>query len=431
MANAGTIVVGLIAKTGSFQKGMKGAGRLVDKFGGAVDAVTGAVFRYGTIAAAAAAGGIAYLVKKQMQEIDTIAKLSDRIAVSTEFLASFGHAAKIAGTDQAAFNKSIEMFVRRLGEVKQGTGEAKYGLESLGLSADELINMGAEDAFLRVAEGIRGLSSQSEKAAAAYRFFGRSGSQMLNLLESDLSGVMAEGQKLGIAFSRLDASKVEAANDSLERMGKLFVGLGRTLAIEISPHIEAVATSIQNVATQGGGMGSVVTGAFEQMTLSVVRFANEVEKIFSKTGPFRGMGLRMQGLAGIVQAQLTGDTDIYEKFIENVKEAEGKLTDTSDIEKYFQKLRSSAEEIRLIRELQNDAAWDRALGKIPKMPDISDEDKKENLFLDQKTGGVEVFSSRNIDLRGLQDQGSTVPQKLDTLIGYARETASIQRKAFA
>lgn len=447
MANAGTIVVGLVARTEAFVKGMKRSQRTI----GALEKATAATMRrikmFGAIAIAAAGYGLYRVTKEAMQNIDTIAKLSDRIGVSTEFLAAFGHQAKIAGLEQAAFNKGIEMFVRRLGEVKQGTGEAKYGLDALNLNVDDLIKMGAEESFLRIAEGIRGLGNQSEKAAAAYRFFGRSGAQMLNLLEGNLSGVIDRAEELGITFNRMDAAKIEAANDAITDMKAALAGVGNTLAVSVSPYVEFIADKITTIVS-----GNNSIEAMQERIQKVAIAASYVGDVF--------IGIRgvVNGIVGLGQKLMQYFyrmsvilTDIAAKIASFLK--------LEDVSKNLTKLADGLDEIQaefgkaatknLNQSLDNFMDIGSGRKKLQKMfdeinkksaeaakkpvKDFTPEPVKDftpeleaGKSTDYKSGSVEIFRSQNISLAGLREKNKTDP---NTQI--LTEMLSIQRKAFA
>jgi len=262
MANIASLAVSLTAYTSAFDKKMRKSRSTVRVFKSAVDRVDKALLRIGVVAAAAAAAGLVLVTKNAFQSMDAIAKLSARIDVSTEFLVAYGHAATLAGTSSEEFSKAIEIFVRRLGELTQGTGEAKYGLEALGLNMKDMLAMNPEQAFAKVADGIKGLGTQAEKAAVAYRFFGRSGSKMLNLLESDTSGVIAAAERLGITFSEFDAKKIQDANDAMADMKAVLRGVGQQIAITISPAITKMVkkflSSKDAVKNLGRKIGKVV-----------------------------------------------------------------------------------------------------------------------------------------------------------------------------
>jgi len=235
--------------------------------------------------AAAGVGGIGYVIKQQMAVIDTTAKLSDRLGITTEALIGLQHGAQISGVEQTMLNKSLEVFITRLGEVDMGVGQAKYALDKLGLNYKELIGLSADEAFGRVADQINRLTTQAEKSAAANYLFGRSGRQLLNFFETGSAGIKRfreETEKLGLSFSRLDAAQVEAANDAMTRSKAVMTGLFRQATIELAPYIETLADRFTELATSGEGVGAKVAGVFENITLAILKAGEEVELLVIK-----------------------------------------------------------------------------------------------------------------------------------------------------
>ena len=268
MATIRSLQVVLGAKTSIFTRKMREAGGVLNKFASGIGHLAKRLAQIGAVAVAAAAAGLTILIKKQMEAIDTMAKMSDRLGISTEDIARLGHVAEIMGVDQAALNKSLEMFVRRLGEARQGIGEAKDALTRLGLSADDLARMSPSDAIALISDRMRRLRTDADKAATAYQLFGRQGTQLLNMLKmsaSEFRTMAAEADKLGLTLSRIDAGKVEVANDAITRMKKVFVGIGRTLAVEIAPFVERLVKMFNDWAMSGEGVGAKVTAAVRQI----------------------------------------------------------------------------------------------------------------------------------------------------------------------
>lgn len=244
--------------------------------------------------AVAGVGGFGYMIKRQMETIDVTAKLSDRLGLATERLVGLQHAASITGTNAETLNKSLEIFVRRLGEMTQGSGEAKRGLDMLGLTAELLINKSPAEAFGIAADRIKLLRTQAEKTAAAYFLFGRAGSQMLNMLESGSKGLkdfQTEAERLGLTFSRFDAAQIEAANDALTRARATMTGLFRQVTIELAPYIETLANRFVDFATKGEGVGANVVNVFEYMSLAAIRFGKEIQGASAKFMAFKAGAL--------------------------------------------------------------------------------------------------------------------------------------------
>ena len=95
------IVLELLAKN-------KAAGELA-AYNRSIDTVyRGAKRLAGGLLAAAGVGGLGYVIKQQMEAIDSTAKLSDRLGISTENLVSLQHAAKLAGVEHVGLGSDFD-----------------------------------------------------------------------------------------------------------------------------------------------------------------------------------------------------------------------------------------------------------------------------------------------------------------------------------
>jgi len=241
----------------------------------------------GAGAIAAAVGvGLALLVKQEMKNIDTTAKLADRLNMSTENLTALQFAAELAGSSADTFNKSVEVMIRRMGEVRLGVGQAKLALVKLGLEVDDLVNKDPAQVFELLAKKIAKLPTAADQASVAYYLMGRRGMELLNLMKrlekEGLSAVRAEAEKLGLTFSRLDASKVEAANDAILRLKALFKGVARILTVELAPVITALATQLTSAATSGVGLKEKIIDALEKMSFGLLGVGQTIDSVSIK-----------------------------------------------------------------------------------------------------------------------------------------------------
>ncbi|MEM1027434.1 MAG: hypothetical protein AAGJ38_05065 [Planctomycetota bacterium] len=217
------------------------------------------------VAAIAGAGfGLVAVARRQSEAIDQNAKFADELGLTTEVLAGYRHSAELTGTAQGTLDRGLQRLVRRLGEAKQGYGEGVKGLDLLGLSADQLNDKSPDEALGLIADRLNELPDPATKAAAAYALLGRQGQDMLNFLALGSEGFAAnaeEADKLGKAYNRVDAAKVEAANDALTRSKAALEGVGAEFTIGIAPVIEAGAEKLVEWATAGEGSSSRVNAA--------------------------------------------------------------------------------------------------------------------------------------------------------------------------
>lgn len=205
----------------------------------------------------AGSAGLGLLVKNSLTYADQLGKMSDRLNVATEDLAAFHHLTQLNGESSESFDKSIEKMVRSIGEVERGFGTAKPALKALGIEIDDISKKSAREQFLLIADGIKGLKTQTQKASVASDIFGRKGIGLLNTLNQGREGFEAarkEVDEFGLSMSRIDAAKAEAANDEILRSQQAVKGLGVRVSTQLAPYITAVTKNFTNMAvnaTQG------------------------------------------------------------------------------------------------------------------------------------------------------------------------------------
>jgi hypothetical protein len=191
-------------------------------------------------ATAGVAAGIA-LTKMSMDNVDALAKVSDRLGIATQSLAGLQHAANLAGIENKTLEKSLQNLAVGVSDAADGSGVAKDALIQLGLSAALLEKMPVDQQMLKVADAMQGVELQADKVRLATELFGARGVSVLNMIgdgSKNLVEMAKEADHLGIAINRVDAAQIEAANDSVERAKTVFTGLGNQLADAFSPIID-------------------------------------------------------------------------------------------------------------------------------------------------------------------------------------------------
>lgn len=138
---------------------------------------------------------------------DSLDKMSLRTGVAVEALSELSYAVKISGSDVNALETSFRFLARRMDESRQGIGIAEEAFGRLGVSVQDADgNMrDSVEVMAEVADGIVGLTSESERVAVAMDIFGaRSGPQLLPLLKQGSAGIeelRKKAQELGLTMS--------------------------------------------------------------------------------------------------------------------------------------------------------------------------------------------------------------------------------------
>lgn len=313
-------------------KGFAGVKQRIGKLGASLGQSAKNVAKGVAIAATAATAALGAMVKSQLSAVDDMAKLSDRLDISTESLSGLGHAATIAGSSQQEMSKALEQMNKRIGEAAGGTGVAKDTLEELGISLEDIIDLPADEKFKLISDKFKELPSAAQKASAANDLFGRSGLNLINTLElgsEGLADMQEEAEKLGITFSRQDAAKVEQANDAMARVKASIAGVARVITIEIAPILakifgkiaekipkitEALKGAVFNIKIAFLSLSRDIILAFDKMAQGVVGSINKILEVAANIPGVEGFAPAQIDFTFLAKAAKDIDDKIFEAF---------------------------------------------------------------------------------------------------------------------
>ena len=171
------------------------------------------------------------LAKGAIDSADEFAKMSQKVGVSVETLSGLSFAANLAGTDIGTVEKGLALLSRNLDDTSQGIGTAKESFEFLGISAVDMDGKlkSTDDVLFEMADKFKAMPDGTKKTALAMDILGKSGKDLIPLLNSGSDGLhdmLGEADSLGQVLSTQTAQSAERFNDSLE---KLTTSLGGVL----------------------------------------------------------------------------------------------------------------------------------------------------------------------------------------------------------
>ena len=280
MATIGSLVVNLSANTAAFQKAMGSAQATVNKLA----------------VAAAAMGGVA--IARLASVGDQFDKMSQRTGMSVEELSRFKFAADQSGSSIEA----VETSMRKMGELmlnlSHGASAATDTLADLGISAQALSGKNQTQQFQVFAAAIAGIEDPGRRAALAMKVFGKSGTQLLPLINEGAAGFQRlsnESDALGATVTKLQAKLGAQLTDSFNRVSVASDGLFRIIGTHLAPAIVMLADSLatviawsQRFGTAFITVGAAVIGAalaFKTLSLALVIYAKRAAIAQAFSGP--------------------------------------------------------------------------------------------------------------------------------------------------
>jgi phage-related protein len=229
----------------------------------------------GALAPVATVGGLAALVGKTIEAGDKFNDLSQRTGVSVESLAKFNKAAATSGTDIDAVAKSLGRLSKGMYEAAEtGKGPTAEALKTLGISATDAAGKlkSADQVTLEIANKFKAMPDGVEKTALAMQLFGKSGAEMVPLLNMGGTAIDSLSSKMTTAF----AEKADQYSDKLAVLGGKVGGLAAGLTMALLPALELVVdgiTAVVDVIGKLPGPIQTIIGLFAGLAIAVTALA--------------------------------------------------------------------------------------------------------------------------------------------------------------
>ena len=243
---AGKGFVRIFTDLNPLNRGLKQVEETMKSFGSRISNVGSGIAGIGASVTAIGAGIVAPIAAATKVFADygsEIKDASDRTGIASSVLSELGYAAEQSGTDLGTVEKSIAKMQKGISGAAGGSKSLAKGFSELGLNANYLATLAPQRQFEMVAEAVGKIQDPTERAAKAMQIFGKSGTQLLPLLSSDIEGLRQEARDLGISINDLDASNAEALGDSFSALAKTIRGIG----LQVGAAIAVPLTNVLNV----------------------------------------------------------------------------------------------------------------------------------------------------------------------------------------
>ena len=230
----------------------------------------------------------AFAVKRIVDEAGEVAKLSRTLGIATETLSAYRYQTSLAGVSNQEFGTAMRSLAKNVSEAQSGIGDGARLFRLLGTEAEQAAKRGAPFEVLlpKIAEAFSHFADGPNKVALAVALFGRSGEQMLRMLDQGAAGFSTAakeaaefGKIVGPDFSR----RAEAFNDNLKRMNALLDVSKVALAEQLVPALDRVIERFIQGAREGGIFTGVLEAARETVSQGFQDSQKELREKLSRT----------------------------------------------------------------------------------------------------------------------------------------------------
>ena len=198
----------------------------------------------GALAGVAVAGGMGAMAKKSIDAADAIQKLGVRTGASAEFLSEMRLAISQSDVSTTEFANSLTKLNKSSQDAADGLSTPKRAFEKLGISVSEFNKLNTDQKFTAISEAISKIQDPAAKSQIAMDLMGRSGSQLITVMEGGAAGLEEYRNKaidLGQSLSQEMVDGAAAANDAVDLLGKSISGSFSQTILQYTDEIKAAA----------------------------------------------------------------------------------------------------------------------------------------------------------------------------------------------
>ena len=308
---------GVIAKVESSLESLKDkSGAFADKLDGVSNKLGGAAKKMAPVSVAAGAVGASLIAsaKATAAHTDEIDKMSQKLGMSRKAYQEWDYVLSQAGTDINSMTTGMKTMTNTIGNCAEAGSTAGTAYEKLGISWDQLAGKSREDIFAMTIQSLQGVESETERAALANELFGKSGQNLMPLLNQGVEAtenLKKAAREYGFV---LDDEVVDAgvnftdAMDTMHRslqtvsvaIGSLVMPLITKFCYFVAANIPKITKRIRELADRFNGLPTPIQAIIPTI-LGILTASAPVLKIASLiTGKIAGIVRAASSGAGIL-----------------------------------------------------------------------------------------------------------------------------------
>ena len=259
-----------------------------------------------TVAGGAIVASFGLMIAKTANLGDEINDLSQRTGISTELLSSFKLAADKSGSSLEGFATGMKGLSRAMFDANDGLAASKEAFDQIGVAYTDAEGKlrPLNDVMLDVADRFKDMPDGARKSALAMRLFGKSGIDLIPMLNLGRAGLEKEAdaaRKLGMVFSKEAAKACDEFNDSLAELKGGMQGVGIQIGNALMPIVKGLVDGITTTITKVVAW----TKTHEDLTRVLGTTALGLGSVMAVLGPMLmmlpGLIKGWQGLAAALQ----------------------------------------------------------------------------------------------------------------------------------
>lgn len=261
----------------TFQRGMSGSANLVK------GALAGMV-------AALSVDMFATAIKNGLEYASSLGEVAQQLGVTTDTLQEYRYAATQVGLTQDEMDNSLAKLTRTIGQAANGGKAQAAAFDRLGVSIRDAGGNIKDAGTLipEIADGLKTLGSDAQRAATLTELFGRAGQKLAPLLSggsTEVNNLRDAAQRLGIVLS---SEQIAKADETADKLAAIKTVLQARIAGVVADNADSIVT---------------LTDALANLTTESIRFAAQ------GVTAWRQLGFELDRLSANIARNLPGVSD--------------------------------------------------------------------------------------------------------------------------
>ncbi|MGA8863055.1 MAG: hypothetical protein WB444_04520 [Gallionella sp.] len=230
---------------------------------GNIEKLTGGLISLQGLLGAVSIGAMVEMVKSTTETADQMGKAAEKIGTTTEALSRLQYAASLASVPADELQKGMEKLSKSAYEATTIGGTMALSYEQLGISTTDTNGKIKDSSVLmsEIADRFSHMENGSTKTALAMSLFGKSGADLIPLLNEGQEGLKKladEADRLGITIGTQTTEEAKKFNEELMRMHAAGTGITNQITAALLPMMNQVAEAFVGTAKDTQAMSGVI-----------------------------------------------------------------------------------------------------------------------------------------------------------------------------
>lgn len=276
---------------------------------------------------AGAAGGFVAMTKAAIDNADALNKAAQKIGISVEALSRLQYAAKLSDVSIQGLQVGMNALARQM-----AAGSDAFTALGISVTNSDGTLRSSVAVLGEVADRFSRMENGATKTALALDIFGRSGTELIPLLNSGSDGLAAmaqEADNVGATISGSAGVAAEKFNDTLTKIGATVGGVFNKIASEAIPALQGLADTLASpeFAQAASQFAQAVIGGLNLIAQTATGVSNLLNNLFGTVGQKTSEWLTISAEMNRERlGRLAQDTEEYKKLLAETLAMEAELS---------------------------------------------------------------------------------------------------------